>query len=91
MPLMEALNKSCLYNGRNYKPGERFEMDNAKHVEMFVGWGKAKIVHDAPNVQTEAPQIESRNMKAETEEDSAAVAEQRKKRIYKRRDMRPEE
>ena len=89
--LVEALNASCKYNGRNYNPGERFEIEDTQHVKMFVGWGKVKVVSETASPEPQRPPTyETAAEKAETE-DTPADRKKRRERVYKRRDMRPEE
>lgn len=87
MPRMVAL-KRVYYpsggrGGKEYQPGEKFDVDNTKFAESLRLVGKAKIVPDDP-VQT--TKTETREMTA-SDVDVTDTEQEPQTRRYRRRDM----
>lgn len=94
------------YAGREYKPGEEYEMDDREHQDAHILTilGKIEKVENAPKATPPArssqtyrtaavqpePETEAPEATAKAEEEERGTEEGTRRRYYRRRDLRSE-
>lgn len=79
------------YNGEFRNPGDKFPAASDSDADLLSRLGKVEIVRQKGDQPPQAPEkIETVAIKAEETSDEDKPAN-RRERVYRRRDMRPEE